>query len=158
MATRAEVEGVLLARCGRAMAVVGMDALTANGTNADLNDPIRASVRLLARAVSGDVVVADGDLAPIAGSTLEKLYDLAERRTLETVLNNYVYVDRQVDRDAQKLDQFRKGLQDRIAYLTTRLAKPYGPGAGGAVASRIQAGRHRVTDATRGNPFRWPWP
>jgi hypothetical protein len=158
MATRAHFETVLIKRCGAPMAVVGMDVVTQNGTNADLNDPIRVAARLLARIVLDPVIVADGDLAGITGSTLEKGYDLAERRLLENILNNFVYVDRQVDRDSQKKDQLRQGLQARIDYLTARLVKPYGPGAGGPVTARIKAGRHRVTDPRRGNPWGWPFP
>lgn len=135
--TVAQIEGVLLKRCGPAMGVVGMDATTNTGANADLADAIGYGVTMLGLAAASPLAVADGDVASLAGPRLAKLLDLAERRTLETVLNGYTFVDRQVDRDAQKKDQFRQGLRARIDALTARLSQPYG---GGFPTMRI--GRH----------------
>jgi hypothetical protein len=156
--TRADVESVLIARCGAALAVVGMNGTLADGTNPDLSDPIRHATRMFGISLIGTVSVTDADLATITGFGIERLIDMAERRIFETLLDRFVYVDTQVDRDSQKYDQLRKGWQARIDAITASLAKPYGPGVGGAQGGSLLRGRPVPNSATLGNRRGWPFP
>ena len=155
--TVASVEAVLIRRCGPAMAVVAMD-VSSTSPNPDLADPIRIAARGLGLSLASPLSVVDADLASLAGFAVERLLDLAERRTLETVLNRYTEVDAQVDRDAQKASQFADRLVRRIAALDVGLAKPYGPGSRGPVGSALVAGRPTPNASTFGDPRGWPIP
>ena len=149
--TVANVEAILLKRCSAAMAVVTLDVTTADGTNPDLADPIRYAAVGIGLWLATPGAVADADLTPtcgppVAGHRYEKLLDLAELRTLETVLNRFLYVDQKTDVNTKQNNQWRQGLQARIEYLTRRISLPYGRAFG-----RVRIGR----DEPR---LRWPRP
>src|SRR5690242_14586451 len=93
--TRANIETILVKRCGPLMTAAGM-ATTVLGSNADLNDPIGYAVRKAGGSVTSFVAVADADIAGVDELGYDQLLDLAELRTLETILGNLDDVDLRV--------------------------------------------------------------
>jgi hypothetical protein len=153
--TRAAVETVLIARCGPALTRVGLDGATIDGNNAALADPIRTAMRTLGIHVADPVTPTDADLALVPNVRVETLFDVAERRTLETVLGNAVDVDETVDRDSQKNSQFAAQIERRVAALTEKLAKSVGIMRSGAVVAPITAGVVNPLRVLPGDPRLW---
>lgn len=149
--TRAGFESVLIARVGRKMAAAGLDGTTKDGTNADLNDPIRRAVQSMGVATADPVTVADGDLASFSGFPAEKLFDLAHVAVLHNILGNWAYVDQQTGQDYQNLNQFADQVRQEIASLEARLEKPYGPMLGGSQVAPMTTGQTMPND-----PLAWP--
>lgn len=87
--TRAQAEAMLVRRCGRWMSRAKMAVVT-DGTNADLNDPIRLALQAMGLAVADVTSVSDADLVAldVATTKLDEFLDRAEVRTLESVLGN----------------------------------------------------------------------
>lgn len=156
--SRAQFEVVLIDRAAAALAMVGRDSTTVDGTNAALSDPIRSAMESLGYAVADPTSPADSDLAAVPTTSYGLLFDLAERRTLETVLNNWTGVDEKFGQDSQANSQYVRQLQARIADLDRKIAAPRSGMGGGAVVTRIDAGRSRPGKVGFGDPRRWPNP
>lgn len=140
--TRAPVEGVLIRRAGTILRAVGLDGTTQNGTNADLNDPIRRALRTLGCDSADPINVVDADLAPVTGWQVEKLLDAAELRLLESIWGNWAEVSQRISQGENEFQQLADRIQTRIECLEERLRKPYGPNVGAAAVGRIDHGRH----------------
>lgn len=106
--TRAQVEGVLIKRTGQMLAIAGLDGETADGSNADLNDPIGWAVRKLGGSVADVSSVANSDLENI--KRVDALFDLGELRVLETILGNYDKVDSTVGPRREEYDDLAQRL------------------------------------------------
>lgn len=156
--TRAQFESVLIDRCSAALAVVSRDSTTVDGTNAALSDPIRSALDSLGYAVADPTSPADSDLAAVPTTSYSLLFDLGERRTLETVLNHWTRVDEKYGQDSQALSQYADQLRVRIADLDRKIVAPRAGMGGGAVVARIDAGRSRPGKVGFGDSRRWPKP
>jgi hypothetical protein len=84
MLTRAQVEAVLVGRCGPLMEKAGL-AVTVAGSNASLTDPLRTALSLCGAPPASPDVVTSTDLAALPAARLEELLDRAELRTLQTI-------------------------------------------------------------------------
>jgi hypothetical protein len=126
--TRANVEAILIRRCGRLLTAASLDGTTVNGSNADLSDPIASAVTALGGTVASRVAVADADVATVAD--VEALLDVAELRTLETALGNFDATNIQVGERREDLDQIRKGLEKAIERKQAQVERKYGIGLG----------------------------
>jgi hypothetical protein len=123
--TRANVETILVKRCGPLLTAAGM-ATTVAGSNADLNDPIGYAIRKSSGTVASFVSVADADLTTVAADEYDQLLDLAELRTLETILGNLDEVDIRVGPRDEKFSQLRTDTEKRLERLQQRIEQEYG--------------------------------
>lgn len=156
--TRAQFESVLIDRCSAALAMVSRDSTTVDGTNAALSDPIRSALDSLGYPVVDPTSPADSDLAAVPTTSYGLLFDVGERRTLETALNHWTGVDEKYGQDSQALSQYADQLRVRIADLDRKIAAHPVAGSGGAVVTRIDAGRSRPGKVGFGDSRRWPSP
>jgi hypothetical protein len=127
--TRANVESILVKRCGKLLTAADLDGSTVDGTNADLNDPIGWAVRQCGGSVSSITAVADADLATVDADDYDQVLDLAELRTLETVQGNLDDVDITLGPRQESLSQLAKQVEQRLARLQKRVEQEYGYGA-----------------------------
>ena len=86
--TRANVEAVLVKRCGQLMQAASMDGISCAGANLDMNDPIGGALRRLGYVVASMAAVTDTDVAQVSDVKLDALLDLAEVRVLENVISH----------------------------------------------------------------------
>ena len=128
------------------MLKVGLDGSTQNGSNFDLNDPIRRAVRYLGLSVDDAITVTDTDLSPIVGMDIEKLLDLSELRLLESIWGSWTEVSESVSLRKVEAQQLADRIQMRINDLVERLRKPYGLNTGAAAVGTIKHGRHAPAD------------
>lgn len=135
--TRANIESVLIRRVGRLLTAAGLDGTTINGTNADLNDPISSALRVLNYTVSSIASVTDTDLLPVTDAHINYLLDVAELRTLESILGNLDLVDIRVGPRSESLSQLADQVQKAIERKTRHITRMYGVGLGGLVAGKI---------------------
>ena len=126
--TRANVESILIRRCGRLLAACALDGTTVGGTNADLNDPIGLAIRQLGGTVASIVAVADADLATLADHQVDALLDLAELRALESCLGNLPDVDVAVGPERESLGQLGTRLEAAIARTRAKVQRDHGIG------------------------------
>ena len=144
--TRAGVESELIDRCGGLMTKVGRDGTTCDGTNPNLNDPIRRGLRTLGLDTADPIIVADGDLAGVNGWNIEKLLDAAELRATESIWGNWGEVAEKIDLGSKELQQLADRIERRIDHLVLRLRQPYGPNTGAPVVGSIRHGRYTPND------------
>jgi hypothetical protein len=129
--TRANVERILIRRCGTALEKAGLDYLTDNGKNPDLNDPVGYGVRMLGGTVADVTEVADSDVSGVATDDYDALFDLAECRLTETLYNTVLdLVDTQVGPQRQSLSQWAEALGRKAARMTARIVQVHGVGGG----------------------------
>lgn len=115
--TRANVESILIKRLGALLQQADLDGTTIDGSNADLNDPIRWALTYLNISVVSVMSVADVDLDGITLTTLDKFLDLAEYRTLQTINTQLDDVNIRVGPHSQAysdlLDHVRKAVDTK---------------------------------------------
>lgn len=128
--TRATVETILIRRCGQLLEQCGLDGVTSNGQNADLNDPIGKAVRTLGYAVAYAAFVDDGDLSAVADDETDALLDVAELRVLESCAGNLTTVDITIGPRSESLGQLGARLEQRIAAVRARVLADHGIGLG----------------------------
>lgn len=138
--TRANVESVLIRRVGKLLAAADLDGTTANGSNADLNDPIGVAIRKVGQAVDDLTAVDDDDVARIAADDYDQFLDLAELRALETIQSSLDDVDLQVGQRSEKLGQLAEQVRKRAERLRERIEREYGVGLGTLQAGVIALG------------------
>ncbi len=85
--TRAEVEFLLEKRLGRYLSRAQM-AVTAGQENPHLVDPLGWALRQLGYSPASLVTITNSDLAAVAAAHVDALLDLAELRTVESMLTN----------------------------------------------------------------------
>ena len=144
--TRAAAESQLVRRAGKIMVRVGLDGTTQNGTNVDLNDPIRMAVRYMGLAVADAITVVDADVAPIIGWAIEQFLDLAEFRLFQSIWGNWAEVSQSISLGKYEAQQLADRIQLRIADLENRLRKPYGPNVGAVAVGAIALGQYIPND------------
>lgn len=148
MTTRAEAEAELIARLGTWMTAAGLDGTTIDGTNADLSSPLGYALR----------VVESNTVPDVASADLDKLYDLAELRALENVLQNYKKIDGKAGPVEGKADQLGQRMERRLVQLRGYVAATYGVGVTGAVVwtSVTATYGETTTDEFERPPNYWP--
>lgn len=124
--TRANVETILIKRCGRKMLAASMDGTTSNGTNDDLNDPIGYALRVMGYQVTDIAQVADSDLAGVSVEEYDELFDRAELRTLENIAGNLDFVDISVGPRREALAQLSNQVERAVERLQARINRLYG--------------------------------
>jgi hypothetical protein len=72
---------------------------------------------------------ADSDLASVDSDDYDRLFDLAELRTLETIQGNLDDVDIQLGPRQEALSQLAKQVEQRLNRLQARVQREYGYGA-----------------------------
>jgi len=135
--TRANMESMLVKRCGGLMTAAGL-AVTVAGSNADLNDPIGYAIRKCGGTTASFVSVADGDIASIAEANYDKLLAIAELRTLYNIRGNYDDVDISIGSRSESFSQLMKQLEEHIARVESTLKLDFGIGIGSISAQVIQ--------------------
>ena len=145
--TRAYVEAVLIKRCGHLLTVAGLDGTTVAGTNADLGDPIAFALRQLGVAVAVPAVPTTAEVATVADDDQDQFLDLAEIRTLHTVLQHTLdLVNTEAGSRVDEYSQLANGLQLHIDRLQLQLRRLYGWTAG-----TLEAGYAYLDFATHGD-------
>jgi|GEM_PF-2298791 len=124
--TRANIEAVLVRRCGKLLTAAALDGTTVNGTNADLNDPIGSALRALGYTVASIVAVADSDLSTVGAGHIDQLLDLAELRTLESIQGNNDQVDVRSDDTEKRWAALGTRLEAAIARKRDQIVARYG--------------------------------
>lgn len=143
--TRANCETILVKRLGALLSEASL-AVTIVGSNADLNDPIGWAVRQCGGSVASVTSVADADVATVAASDMDKLLDLAELRTLETISGNLAGTDIKVGPRSENLDLLAQRVEQRLARKQTQLQRDYGFGLGTLEAGVIRLGFMQTTE------------
>lgn len=123
--TRAQCETILVKRLAGWMGEAGLDVSTA-GANTDLNDPIGYAVRRLGLTVADVTAIADADLSAVDTDDYDIVLDVAELRTLETILRNLTRVDTTAGPLSQSFGQLRKDVQTAIEAKRTQVNDDYG--------------------------------
>jgi hypothetical protein len=138
--TRATLEAILVQRTGPLLTAAGMDGATMDGSNFSLNDPIGFAVRKLGLAVANIASLADSDLAAVAANDYDRLLDLAEYRTLESILGNLDDVNISVGSRSESLGQLSDQVEKKMERLAGRIEREYGMGVGSLSAGMIGLG------------------
>jgi hypothetical protein len=125
--TRANVESIIVQRCGSLMSFAGM-AVTVAGANASLNDPIGYALRQSGYTVANIASVADADLSSLDDDDIDMLLDYAEFRTLENISGNLDDVDISNGPESEKYSQIAANLEKRMARVQERIDSSYGAG------------------------------
>lgn len=132
--TRAQIESVLVSRCKKRMAFVGF-AITTNGNNTDLNDPICNALQIMGINPANIASVADSDLVTVTEAA--KLCDLAEVRLLENILGNSDKVTLQAASGTEHFSNFNEALEKIIARKQKELQTKYGIGLGSLSSGKL---------------------
>lgn len=126
--TRAAIENELVLKLkGKLVTRFWTLSILTNGTNPDLNGPMRRAIRGMGEDTADPLVVADGDFAPFVGWAIEKLLDWARLETLKVCRDQFIDVNVQAGVDRQDLATLASQLADEIAYLEGKISEPYGP-------------------------------
>lgn len=138
MATRASFEGILIRRQGAALAFAGLDGESHDGANEDLNDPLGCALRKLGYSVSDVGNVTDADLAQVQEDQIDAFLDLAELRTLETILQAAsTLVDVTTGPRREAFGQFAQRLERQAEKKRERIEREYGWLAGGGLEAGV---------------------
>ena len=88
MASRANVEAVIVKRLGVMLRAAGLDSTTVAGTNVDLNDPIGAALMQMGYPVADIALVTTAEVAAVPALKLNKFLEVVEARTLSNILQS----------------------------------------------------------------------
>lgn len=135
--TRANVEVLLIRRCGALMTAAGLDGTTVDGTNVDLNDPIGVAIVAVSGTVASRVLVTATDVATVAAADYDEFLDVVEYRVLESVLGNLGKVDITVGPRQENLSQLATRLEKTIERKRKDLHDKYGYAVGTLEAGYI---------------------
>lgn len=125
MATRANIEALLVRRCGPLMTAAGM-AVTVVGSNADLDDPMGWALRAMDVSVSNIVSISDSDISGVSDANMNKFLDYSEYRLLENVLGNLDDVDLSAGPYSESLGQLSATIEGRLERMSKKLQDLYG--------------------------------
>ena len=135
--TRANTESILISRIGTIYVAVELDGTTADGTNADLNDPIGYGIRQTGGTVASFVLVTDADVATVAETDYDEFLDISEYRALVNAQGNFASVDIKVGPRSESLSQLGNRLAVMIKGKKERLDEVYGTSVGVRTAGVI---------------------
>ena len=120
--TRADAEEVLVSRLSGLLAAAGM-AVTYDGSNADLADPLAWALRRMGTDPASPVTVTDGDLSGLGAADYDDYLDLAEYRTLQTIQGHLAVVDITAGPRTEKLSQLAAQVKAMIEAKAASLAE-----------------------------------
>lgn len=139
---RADIELAVVSRCGNLAAEAGLDGVTVDGTNADMNDPIADALEALNRAPANRSAVSDADVLRVAPLEQRHCLALAELRYLESALFNLTLFDEKWVNQSDAKSQLGKRLECAIAARRDVIARRWGdtggPFASGPIGGPIQ--------------------
>jgi hypothetical protein len=135
--TRANVEAILVQRCGPLLIKAGMDGVTTTGSNASLNDPIGRALRSMGYMPANIASVSDSDLAAVADDEIDRLLDVSELRTLENISGNLDDVAVTVGPRSEQRNQLADQVAKKIDRITEKIQREYGLGMGTISAGTI---------------------
>lgn len=145
--TRANIEAVLIKRCGDLLTTAGLDGATVAGTNADLGDPIAFALRQIGCSVATPASPTDAEVATASTDDTDQLLDLAEIRVLETVLQHVLdLVNTEAGQRVDEYSQLAAGIQKRIERAEDRARRLYG-----WTATTLEAGYAYLDFASHGD-------
>lgn len=121
--TRSQLETVLVRRLGPWLTYVSLDT-TITGSNPALADPIAMALLSAGYTVANITNPANTDLSTVPATDYNKLLDLAELRTLETILQAFTDFDTKglnyEDRDDQLGQRIEKAIQRKRALVQSK--------------------------------------
>ncbi len=126
--TRSQIESILVSRRSPLMQMASM-AVTTQGANADLNDPIGYAVRKVGGTVASLASVTDADIATVDTDDLDEMLDHAELRLLRSIRGNLALVDITSGPMSEKLSQLAASVREDIEALENAIGENYGGGA-----------------------------
>ena len=135
--TRAQIETILISRCGALLTKAGLDGETHHGVNASLNDPIGRALRGAGYSVTTLTNVTDADVASVSDDDIDLVLDLAELRTLESVSGNLDDVAITVGPRSEQKQQLADQVLRKIERLQQKIERQYGVGMGTLTAGVI---------------------
>lgn len=133
--TRAQIETILIRRCGKLLTAAGLDGTTVTGANPDLVDPIGFALRYIGLNPASPTVITDSDLSQVPIDDYDQLFDVAELRTLENVQGNLAIVNITVGSRSESFSDLSSRLNAAIERKRAQVLQDYG-----ATALSIEAG------------------
>lgn len=124
--TRAQAETILVSRVGGLMEATDF-AVSVTGSNASLNDSLAWSARQLDLSTADPSTITDVELAALGSDDYDSFLNLAEYRTLCSILTNLAMVDVTGGPRTEKYSQLANQAQarlDRLEPLLTDLLAP----------------------------------
>lgn len=148
MATIAQIETVIVNRCGSQMTKVknvrtGLPlSVITTGSNPDLADPIGRAVRDVGIPLSdpAGLTPVDADLASVTADQYDEILDRAELRTLKTILRNARSMTVEVSGVMVYNSDFGRQLQGEIKALEEEIKVTWGVARGSATLETIDLG------------------
>ncbi len=135
-ATRADIEQEVVSRTEAWLVSAGL-AVTYTGANADLNAALGWAIRQAGGTVVAPSLVTSADVGTVASADYDKFLDLAELRTLQSILANFSGVDKKAGPVELKSSQLGERIERRIAQLNAWLATAYGIGVYAAFSVQL---------------------
>jgi hypothetical protein len=123
--TRSQLETVLVRRLGTWLSYVSLTT-TVTGNNLDLADPIAQALLSAGYTVANITTPANTDLSAVTATDYPKLLDLAELRTLETILQAFVDFDTKGLNYEDRDDQLGQRIEKAIARKRALIQQKYG--------------------------------
>lgn len=124
--TRVQLDTIIIRRIGSLLTECNMDGETSDGTNVDLVEPLRWSLKQSGYDVANILDVADSDLEEISDSLLDQILDLFELRCLESASTKFTSVDEVAGPRERKYSQLGRRLKDLIDDKTKLIESEYG--------------------------------
>lgn len=117
------VQFFLIKRAKARMEFVGMDIVTVDTANEDLENAIATALRALGVAPSHPLT--DGDFTTVDASQFDELLDRAEVRLLEDIQGNLAVVDITVGDRSERLSQIGQQIEVALGYLNKKIGASY---------------------------------
>jgi hypothetical protein len=125
--TRANLESILIRRVGTWYTSAGLDGVTVDGTNEDLNDPLATALLELGHSVADITNVSSADLVSVPDTDIPRLLAVAELRALENAAQ--AFSTQEVSGLGYSI-KTGSGVGDAIARLRSSILARYGLGGG----------------------------
>ena len=126
--TRIQVETILVRRTKELLEHVGLSAAHDLGTNDDLNEPMRVALADLEIAATDVLAVSDTDLAGVADSDHNALFDLCELGMLMIIANKMTEVNERRGPISDSFSDLPERVAERIKVLAETISNKYGIG------------------------------
>lgn len=150
MATRDDVEFVLLKRAGKMLTLLELDGTTVGG-NTDLVDPINFAMRQLGYTLTTISSVTAADVVAVDSTELDELLDRAELRLLENLRVNCDLVDISVGTRFEYLGQARITIDKAIADQRRKVSDLWGDIVGDNGSAALRPGLIQLSFAEQDN-------
>lgn len=124
---RADVEKILVDRCGPYMVKAGM-AVNFDGLNADLDDPLRVGWLASGLELAGNPTATDALLAPLPDSILDEVLDRAEYATFTKIQTRRKTTSVQITGSIQTYDSdLLRQINEILKRLKADILEKWGP-------------------------------